>query len=86
MKIKYLMIAALMLAGCANNGDVTEEEIIDNNGVISACGDGPGLAPCIDNTTGHTYNAEASDDVLVGDDDEELAKEAARLRSEEVTP
>ncbi|HEY9035691.1 MAG TPA: hypothetical protein VIM96_03165 [Pseudomonadales bacterium] len=86
MKIKYLMLAALMLAGCANNGDVTEEEIVDDNGVISTCGDGPGLDPCIDYTTGQTYNAEASDNVLIGDDDEQLAKEAARLRSEEVTP
>lgn len=40
-----LPILCLPLFGC-NSGDVVEERVTDDNGVISACGQGDGLSAC----------------------------------------
>jgi len=75
-----LLSLILALTACAGNGDVVEERISDEDGVISVCGNQPGMAECRD-ARGETYEQELQ--YTPDESDRELAAEAETVRSED---
>jgi len=80
MRRFLLLSLTLVLAACAGSGDVVEERFSDEDGVISVCGDQPGMAECRD-ARGETYDQEL--EYTPDESNKELAEEAATIRKED---
>jgi hypothetical protein len=78
MKAVVMIAASLILAGCAGNTQVEGERVTVDNGLVSVCGDGPGLPECRD------YNGEPYSDELKykAPTDKQMEDEAAKIRQE----
>lgn len=78
MKAVVLIAASLVLTGCAGNSQVEGERVTVENGVVSVCGDGPGLSECRD------FNGEPYSDELKYKEptDKQMEGEAAEIRKE----
>jgi hypothetical protein len=72
---------ASALAQPDSDTNVVEERVTDQDGAIKVCGEGDGLQPCLD-ANGQTYAEEAKGASMADESDDELAAEAARVRSE----
>lgn len=77
------LILCLPVAGALSQtvGNVVEERVTYDHGVVRVCGEGEDLSPCLD-ANGQTYAEEVKGPSLDSESEGELAAEAARIRAE----
>lgn len=75
------LLLCLPLGSAWSQSGVVEERISNENGIIETCGAGTGLSPCRD-INGETYDEEVRGPSIDSESTDELAAEAARIRSE----
>jgi hypothetical protein len=64
-----------------SEGNLVEERVTYDHGVVRVCGEGEGLSPCLD-ANGQTYAEEVKGPSLDSESESQLAAEAARIRAE----
>ena len=79
MKPCHLILAVILLSGCAGNTEVEGERVTVQNGMVTdVCGEGNGLPECTDyNNRTYSENLEYKEPT-----DTQMAREAAKVRSE----
>jgi hypothetical protein len=79
--VALLFCLPLTSAMAQSVGNVAEERVIYDHGVVRVCGEGEGLSPCLD-ANGQTYAQEVLGPNLDSESESEMAAGAARIRGE----
>ena len=73
------VLSVLIMASCAS--DVVEEQVDVNDGVVTACGEGDGLSPCLD-PNGETMSQAENPDYISTESTSQLEQSSAEIRNE----
>ena len=81
MRIVFGISALLSIAACTGSPQVVEERVTYDHGVVTECGEGPGLSPCRD-ANGLTYEQELDPNYIDTRTNEELLQSSEEIRNE----
>jgi hypothetical protein len=73
------VFSLLLLASCADG--LVEEQVDVGDGVVTTCGEGDGLTPCLD-PNGETVSEEENPDYIGTDSTKQLEQSSAEIRNE----
>jgi hypothetical protein len=76
MLLLYLPMAGTL---AQSEGNVVQERVTYDGGVVRVCGEGGGLDPCLD-ANGQTYAQEVRGPSIDSESEDQLMAEAARIR------
>lgn len=84
MRLAIVVAMATLLGACGGTGDVQEERVTYENGMVDVCGNEPGMPECRD-YNGETYSQELEFTTRETTEqaDKRMAKEAENIRSED---
>jgi len=84
MRLAIAVAMAAALGACGGTGDVQEERVSLDDGMVDVCGNEPGMPECRD-YNGETYSQELeyTTTETTKQDNQEMAKEAEHIRSED---
>jgi hypothetical protein len=77
--VAHAAFSLLLLASCAS--DLVEEQVDVGDGVVTTCGEGEGLTPCLD-PNGETASEAENPDYISTDSTGALEKSSAEIRDE----
>lgn len=86
MRVTFLTAITPLLVACAGGGgaggvDVVEERVTYDHGMVTECGEGAGLNPCLD-ARGRTTAEELDPNYVDDQTNDEMLKSSAEIKNE----